>query len=277
MLRTVKIIMAIIFFSVNPSFADTLRVISLYPGHSENIFVLGGSKMLIAVSENDDDDFLPELPRISLRSGAEKILSLKPDVVITRSFAKRLNPNLYNVLERAGVKIITIDPPTWEGFEKYLEVLAENLNLNPEDAITKLNAIRENIKSKARTANKPRVFLEAASRELHTCSPDSWAANLIALAGGINIASEAKPIRLRSAISSWGLERVLKSLENLDVYIIQKGAMNNSGLKEFYTRSWAGALKDVKVYEMPEKYLSRPSLTGLERGGLELIKIFWGE
>ena len=260
---------------ISPVKAENLRVISLYPGHSDNIYALGGENILIALSENDDIDLLPNLPRISMRSGAEKILSLSPDIVVTRNFAQKINPNLYNILERAGVKIITLDPPDWANFQEYLRILASELNLNPDSAINKLNNIRDEISRQAQNIRtKPRVFIEATSKEIHTCAPDSWAANLIKLAGGVNIAESARPLRSGSSIAPYGLERVIKSLENLDIYIIQTGAMNNTNLKDFYSRHWAGALKNVKVREIPEKYLSRPSLLGLEKGGRMLIEIF---
>ena len=69
---------------------------------------------------------------------------------------------------------------------------------------------------------------------------------------------------------------MLKSHENknLDVYIIQTGAMNHATVKDFYERDWTAALKGVKVYEIPEKYLSRPSILGLEKGLEILRKIF---
>ncbi len=270
-------IMLFVFLFAGNSSAEPERIISMYPGHSDNIYALGGGDMLVALSENDDDDLLPELPRISLRAGAERILSLQPDVVITRSFAERLNPNLYDVLRRSGVKVISLDPPNWDDFPEYLKTLANELNLDSESAITKLNAIIADISSRAHHEHKPHVFLEATSREIHTCSPSSWAARLIDLAGGINIALDAKPLRYGSAIASFGVENVLKNHESIDVYIIQTGAMNHSGIREFKSREWSNALKNVKVYEIPEKYLSRPSLIGLEKGGNELIKIFWGE
>lgn len=262
---------------ISPVNAQNLRVISLYPGHSDNIFALGGENILIALSENDDVDLLPNLPRVSIRSGAEKILSLSPDIVVTRTFAQRINPNLYNILERAGVKIISLDPPNWSDFPEYLRILASELNLNPDSAINKLYNIRADISRQAeRIRTKPRVFIEATSREIHTCAPDSWAANLIKLSGGINIADSVRPLRSGSSIAPFGLERVIKSLanENLDIYIIQTGAMNNTTLKDFHSRHWAGALKNVKICEIPEKYLSRPSLLGLEKGGRILIEIF---
>ncbi len=271
-------IVAIIFLLLSsPIEADTLRVVSLYPGHSDNIYAMGGGSMLVALSENDDDDLLPSLPRVSLRSGAEKLLSLRPDVVITRSFAERINPNLYDVLRRAGVKVLVVDPPEWDNFPEYLKTLAEALNLNPDDAIAKLNAIISCIRARALTTDRPRVFLEATSRELHTCAGNSWADRLIDLAGGVNIAGEAKPLRPGSSIAAFGVERVLKSAGNIDIYLIQTGAMNNSHTQDFYAREWTKVLRSVKVAEIPERYISRPSLLGLERGGNELIKIFRGE
>ena len=231
--------------------------------------------MLVALSENDDSDLLPELPRISLRSGAERVLALRPDIVITRSFAVRINPNMYDVLERSGVRIITLDPPEWDDFPHYLTELAQTLGLSPDTALRKLDGIISGIKSRVPAKTSPRVFLEATGREIHTCSPESWAAKLIALAGGINIASDAKPLREGSAIASFGAERVLENAQNIDVYIIQTGAMNSSTLSDFHAREWSRALVKVKVCEIPERYMSRPSLLGLERGGELLLKALW--
>ena len=255
-----------------PLNAETLRVISLYPGHSDNISAMGGN--LVAVSENDDVDFLPELPRVPLRSGAERILALRPDIVVTRPFAERINPNMYDILRRSGVKVISIDPPKWDDFPEYLITLAESLNLNPIDGISRLNSLLAEIESPSSELHRPRVFLEATSRELHTCAPDSWPARLIALAGGVNIAVDAVPLREGSTIAPYGVERLLKNAASLDVYIIQTGAMNTSTAETFRAREWAGALKHVRVYEIPEKYISRPSLLGLEKGLKYLQQIF---
>ncbi|MBR0278685.1 MAG: hypothetical protein IJQ75_01725 [Synergistaceae bacterium] len=271
MARFIGIILMLMIM-ICPLNAETLRVISLYPGHSDNISAMGGN--LVAVSENDDVDFLPELPRVPLRSGAERILALRPDIVVTRPFAERINPNMYDILRRSGVKVISIDPPKWDDFPEYLITLAESLNLNPIDGISRLNSLLAEIESQSSESHRPRVFLEATSRELHTCAPDSWPARLIALAGGVNIAVDAVPLREGSTIAPYGVERLLKNAASLDVYIIQTGAMNTSTAETFRAREWAGALKHVRVYEIPEKYISRPSLLGLEKGLKYLQQIF---
>ena len=288
MARIASIILMLMMM-ICPAESEMLRVISLYPGHSDNISAMGGN--LVALSENDDDDdLLPELPRVSLRSGAERMLALRPDVVITRPFAECINPNMYDVLKRSGVKVISIDPPKWDDFPEYLLTLADSLNLNPANGISRLNSALEGIesptqfspfKNESRTSdsessktNRPRVFLEATSRELHTCAPDSWPARLIALTGGVNIADDAKPLREGSTVAPYGVERVLRNAESIDVYIIQTGAMNPATLKDFYAREWAGALHHARVYEIPERYISRPSLLGLEKGIKILRQIF---
>ena len=265
-------IIFMLMIMICPLNAETLRVISLYPGHSDNISAMGGN--LVAVSENDDVDFLPELPRVPLRSGAERILALRPDIVVTRPFAERINPNMYDILRRSGVKVISIDPPKWDDFPEYLITLAESLNLNPIDGISRLNSLLAEIESPSSELHRPRVFLEATSRELHTCAPDSWPARLIALAGGVNIAVDAVPLREGSTIAPYGVERLLKNAASLDVYIIQTGAMNTSTAENFRAREWSGALSHVRVYEIPEKYISRPSLLGLEKGLKYLQQIF---
>ena len=238
---------------------------------------MGGSELLVALSENDDADLLPELPRIPLRSGAERVLALQPDIVITRSFAVRINPNMYDVLERSGVRIAVIDPPEWDDFPQYLIELAQTLSLSPESALRKFADIITGIRERVPSRPAPHVFLEATGRELHTCAPDSWAARLIAIAGGVNIAGDAEALRQGSAIAPFGVERVLKNAASLDVYIIQTGAMNATTLTDFYAREWSGALGNVKVCEIPERYISRPSLLGLERAGELLLDTLWEE
>ena len=205
-------------------------------------------------------------------------MALSPDIVITRTLARSLNPSTYDTLERAGVRVLTLDPPEWADFPAYLTSLAQAIGLNPEGALQKFTDITQSIKDRVPAGRpRPRVFLEATSRELRTCAPDSWAANLIALAGGENIARNARPLRPGSALASWGTERVLQAADSIDVYIIQTGIMNNASLKDFHARAMSRALHNAKVCEVPEKFISRPSLLGLERGANMLMKIFWGD
>lgn len=276
------LLLVTLLFCVPAALAAPLRVVSLYPGHTDNVAALGGGELLVGVSENDDPDLFPNLPRFSPKAGAESILAAKPDVVLLRGQVERMNPNLSGVLARAGVRVEVLDPPGWDGFADYLRALAGVLGLDPEAGVRRLETLRAEIMSEAESKRAgrpaPRVFVEATARELHTCAPDSWAARLVALAGGENAAAGAAPLRAGSALAPWGLERVLGAADGgLDVYLVQHGAMNASSAEDVRRRPWAGALSRVRVAEVPESWLSRPSLLGLERGGRALIRIFYGK
>jgi iron complex transport system substrate-binding protein len=257
----------------------TKRIVSLYSGHTDNIVALGCKDALIAVSTNDDAKQFKGIDRLPIKVGAERILALRPDLVLIRSLVEKQNPSLRNVLEKAGVKVRSIDPPVWENFGSYLKELAEICGADPSTAELKLKKAVADISAESekrgKGKKKPVVFIEATARELHTCAPDSWAAHLIALAGGINAARSAKPLRKGSALAPWGLERVLENASaGLDVYIVQSGAMNGTTLDDLKRRNWFKALGGVKAAVVPEAFLSRPSLLGIEQGGRMLLEIF---
>lgn len=258
------------------------RVVSLYAAHTENVVELGAGALLVGISAHDAPALLAKLPRIPSKAGAEMILALKPDIVLTRSFSVSQNPNLYKVLEKAGIKVAVLDPPTWSGFADYLMELALLLGADSGKAAARFGEISNSIEAAAKARSKgkkgPSVFVESTSPSLRTCAPDSWAANLIKLAGGKNVASSAVPTSKGSTVAVWGLERLLRIAESgLDVYIVQHGAMNAATLADVKRRPWAAVLKNTKIAEIPEAYMSRPSLTGLEKGGQMLIDLFYGE
>ena len=278
MARINKVFIILVVFILSCSPAHALRVVSLYPGHSDNIYAIEAGDSLVALSQNDNPELLPDLPRISLKAGAETLLALKPDLVITRNVTRSLNPATYETLERAGVRVLTLDPPNWETFPQYITTLAQAVGVDGEGALRKLAALTQSINDRVpEDRPRPRVFLEATSREVRTCAPDSWAAKLIALAGGENIASTAQPLKPGSPLASWGAERLLQAADSIDVYIIQTGVMNTATVSDFYARTWSKALTHAKVVEIPEMFISRPSLLGLEHGANMLLKIFWGD
>ena len=90
----------------------------------------------------------------------------------------------------------------------------------------------------------------------------------------MNIAVDAVPLREGSTIAPYGVERVLMNAGSIDVYIIQTGAMNPATINTFKAREWSSALSHARVCEIPEKYISRPSLLGLEKGIKILRQIF---
>ena len=278
MARLISLIAILLTLAAPLEAAPPRRIVSLYPGHSENIVALGGGDRLVALSRSDDDDLLPDLPRLSPKVGGEALLVLNPDLVVVRSLVLRLNPALERTLTRAGVALLCLDPPLWEGFDGYLRTLATALDVDADEAVMRAQSIRQDLAAEAETARggrpRPRVFLEATEKGLHTCTPHSWAAHLIALTGGENIArSDGEATK---SIMSWGAERLLREAQSgLDIYLVQQGTMNGATPDDVRQRPWMEALSDVRIATIAEGLLSRPSLLGLERGGRKLIDIFY--
>jgi iron complex transport system substrate-binding protein len=267
-------------FTAIPAQASYQRVVSLYTGHTDNIVALGAAAKLVGVSKNDNCEAAAKLPHLAMNAGPEEILALKPDLVLTRGLADRENPNLRTTLERAGIRVLVIDPPKWDEFGGYIKNLAPLVGADSDKAAAKFEKLKESIAAEAvrHKKNKPaNVFVEAAEKGLATCTGDSWAAHMVELAGGVNISKGAKPIGRGSAIAPWGLERILESAGNINVYIVQQGPMNAADEESVKKRRWFAALKNAKLAFMPESLLSRPSLLGLERGGAMLIKILYTE
>lgn len=285
MARAMNILLltAVLFFTLAlsgqnvPVEATPRRVVSLYPGHTDNVVALGAESLLVAVSVNDDAELPPHLLRLPFKVGAERIVALTPDIVLMRGLVERANPNLVEVLRQAGIEVCVMEPPAWDDFPGYLARLAEILGLPPDDALERYAAVLDLVRLRARELSrggeKRAVFLEATSRELHTCSPDSWAARLIELAGGRNAASSAQPIRKGSSLAPWGVERALKIAPEVDVYLLQQGAMNATTPEELKKRPWFAAFARARVAVLPEGLLSRPSLLGLKKGGILLAEL----
>ena len=259
--------------------AASPRVISLYPGHTDNAAALGAGDRIVAISHNDDADLLQGLPRLPANVAPEAILAHKPDIVLLRGLNERASPGLIPILTKAGAAVHVVEPPSWEGFEGYLRELAEILEVGPAHGLAELARIREQAAEAAKHRTKnPLVFMEATGREIHTCSPDSWAARLIELCGGVNAAHGAKPVRPGSAIAPWGVERaVMLAGEGLDIYLVQQGAMNASSRADVLARPWFAAFADTRLAFIEERSLSRPSLLGLERGVAALLGILYPE
>jgi len=252
------------------------RVVSLYAGHSENLLALGAGDAIAGVSASDDPALFPGVPVLPMRADGERILALRPDLVLLRPQGEAAAEGVIRLLEQAGVPVVSLSPPTWETMETYLVRLGALVG-----AADPARPWRETVSALERTVpagKRPRVFLESSSRGLMTCSPSSWAARVIALAGGENAASGAVPLRPGSPLAPWGEERLLDLAgEGIDVYLVQTGAMNPVTERDVLARPWISGLGNARIVLVPEECVSRPSLLRLEEGVEWLRNVLYPE
>jgi iron complex transport system substrate-binding protein len=250
--------------------APVTRVVSLYAGHTENLIAIGAAGLIAAASNGDDPKLVPDVPLLGSKPGLEQIMSLSPDLVLTRPMIVRSQEALYDRLRRLGVKVLAIDPPTWEEFPGYIELLSRLAgDSSPEDAADGARALLSRGSVGETSAG---AVLITNGRSLTTCAPDSWAARMMALAGLRNAAADLSHTLRGGVIASLGAERLLAADKDIDVVLLQNGAMNAMSAADFMSDprfSGLRAVREGKVFDVSEADISRPSLLRLQMGVIE--------
>ncbi|NLJ55705.1 MAG: ABC transporter substrate-binding protein [Firmicutes bacterium] len=260
------------------------RIISLYSAHTENLFSLGAGDLLIG--DHRTSIYPPdtqEIPTYDYNDDPETLIAAEPDLVLIRPYITRRVPEFVKALEMAGIPLVSLYPEKFAGFEDYINKLA--LLTGTEDAaaeqlaqfyhkLEEITGLTKNI------ADQQNIFFEATTVNLRTVAADSLPATAIALAGGVNVAADAKPIQKNSSIASFGEERILALADEIDVYVSQRGAMNaNSSLQTILARPGFETIKAVqnrRVYIINEKIISSPTFR-FHKGVRELARYLFPE
>lgn len=279
-----SLIIGLLCLSATPSvsMADSPKVVSLYAGHSESLLALGYGDRLVGVSQSDDPDLFPGRVRLPVRFDPESIIALSPDLVLIRPMIETVNRRAVETLRRSGLTVISIDPSSWDGLEDYVRRLSELMGGDAVESVAKLRVeISElaEMSSERRGDREQKVyFLETGEGGVRTCSPASWAAGVLSLAGLENGAPDAEPIKNGSPLAYYGLERLLSlSSKGLDLYIVQKGTMNDVEEDDVIHRPWMKAFKGTELVFIDERDLTRPSLFRLEKTVRMLVERAYGE
>ena len=248
-----------------------LRVISLAPSLTQAIFSVGAEDQL--VGRTDYCEYppsvleLPSIGRLDLPS-YEAILNLKPDWLIVSSLTP---PAVVERLRSLGLRVDRFTETGLEGIIEVLQALGHKLGRMEaaekciDEFKSTLNYYRSKI-SNTPSHYRPRVVLLYDIEALYSAGAGTFPDNLIQIAGGYNIASEAA--------SSWpqlNLETLL--VANPDVIFV---TFNGSEIQGLQLRrrilllqkdpiwSQINAIRSGRIHLIFEDYLSIPSIRSLE-------------
>lgn len=250
------------------------RIISLYAAHTEVLLSLGAKANLVGVSEPEiraeTDDWRPRL--FSPRDDVEKFLAARPDLVLVRPMHLSSGRQLMAALKRAGIQVLARQVLASGDLYAYWRELGALVGREAEaEALVadfdRRIAVYRAASARRPEAAKPGVFLEAIHGQIKTFTPDSLPAWLVELAGGRNVAAEAKPQAPGLIIADYGPEKLLARAGEVDIFISQAGPMNRAGLKQVLSRPVyqpLAAFKTGRVYKIPEAVLARPTPALLE-------------
>ena len=257
------------------------RIISLYAAHTEVLLRLGAQANLVGVSEHETYEIAGWRPRVfSPRDDVEKFLAAKPDFVLVRPMHLAGSRQLMAALRRSGIQVLARQVLNSDELYDYWRELGALVGreAEAEDLIADFDREASIFKEAAQRRpheEKPGVFLEAIHGQVKTFTPDSLPAWLVELAGGRNVAADAKAQAPGLIIADYGPERLLARAGEVDIFISQSGPMNRAGLKQVLSRPVyqpLAAFKTGRVYKIPEAVLARPTPALLE-GLRELARI----
>lgn len=261
------------------------KTISLYSAHTENLYMIGAGQELVGV--NSASIFPPEaalLPVIDYRGDPEPLIAMAPDIVLSRPYVDRNYPDYIKAIEKAGITVISLYPDDADSFDVYIEILGmvykqQSSALSAlKDYHSQLEAITKQTETLA--LDPVGVFFESSKMGYKTVTQESNPARAIEMAGGVNIASNVKPIQKGSTIAEYGIEKLMLQADEIDVYISQRGAMNSGGsLISIPQREGFYAIKavaDERILEMHQKLISAPTLR-YPIGVMELARMFYPE
>ena len=240
--------------------SEPQSIISLAPSNTEILFALGLGDRLIAVSEYCN--YPPEAQNKAKIGGfstvnIEKVVDLTPDLVLATGGVQE---TLVEELERLGLTVIALDAKSIEDVLENLRVVGKaagqleaaiELRANLEQRI---KAVTDKTKDLL-DSQRPRVFYEVQYDPLMTAGPGTFIDDLIHLAGGVNIASDAA-----AKYPVYNLETLIERNPEVIIISFWHGSIAASVEAVKSRKRWQiiDAVKNNRVYGINADLVSRP-------------------
>ena len=249
------------------------RIVSMAPNVTEMLFAIGLSDEIVGVTDFCD---YPEAARKKARIGGynnpniEAILALTPDLIVA-------TPDGYSKeriqkLDEAGMPVFLVNPIMID------EILEAMLSLGrvtgkeskAKQVVMNLRARVDAVKEAASlisAEDRPKVFYEIGRDPLITAGPGNFVDNLITVAGGVNIASDAS-----SDWPNYSVEAVIMKAPDIIITASHTGSVENTA-DTWHRYRTIPAVQNNKIYTVDPDILLRPGpriADGLE----ELQRLF---
>ncbi len=243
------------------------RIISLAPSITETLFSVGAGKQVAGVT--DYCNYPAEArqkPHVGgvINPSIETIISLAPDLIIL-SMEGNVREDFAKLVS-LGIPVFVTNPRNLSGIYKSISDLGRltGHSARAETLVTALKARERTIAAPMHLRVEQKVMLIVSLQPLIVAGSRTFIAELMELAGGLNIARTSP-----GTYPTYSRESVVA--ENPDVIIAMSDAVKSTAeLLEAYPE-WAqlSAVKNQKVFRIDSDIISRPGPRALE--GLEAL------
>lgn len=229
------------------------KIVSLIPSNTEILFALGLGKEVKGVTAYDD---YPKAAQkitkvVSTEVDTEKIIAMKPDLVLGHESSLNFQKDAYKQLEEAKIPLFVVkDAQTLQSAEKTIEQIGQLTGTTDKakSVVQRMEKQKASLQTKAAKQKKqPTVWIEI-SNDLYTAGDNTFMNEMLDLAGGKNIVT-------KKGYPKYNEEQVIKA--DPDVIIT---TYPNAKQEIAKRKAWKNirAVKDGRIYSLDADELSRP-------------------
>ncbi|EPH4371312.1 ABC transporter substrate-binding protein [Listeria monocytogenes] len=235
------------------------KIVSLMPSNTEILFALDlGDKVKGVTAYDDYPKEAQKVEKVTSTSvDTEKIIAIKPDLVLGHESMLATEKDAYQLLKDAGINVFVVpDATDLKAAEKSIITVGKLTGKEKEakevtDSMEEQKVVIEKKAKELKTS--PKVWIEI-SPDLYTAGKGTFMNEMLELAGGTNVVTE-------SGFIPYNEEKVveLQPVIILSVYPDAKATIQKRA-------AWKDipAVKNDKIYEMDANKLSRPGPRLLE-------------
>lgn len=229
------------------------KIVSLIPSNTEILFALGLGKEVKGVTAYDD---YPKAAQkitkvVSTEVDTEKVIAMKPDLVLGHESSLNFQKDAYKQLEEAKIPLFVVkDAQTLQSAEKTIEQIGQLTGTTDKAkaVVQRMEKQKASLQTKAAKQKKqPTVWIEI-SNDLYTAGDNTFMNEMLDLAGGKNIVT-------KKGYPKYNEEQVIKA--DPDVIIT---TYPNAKQEIAKRKAWKNirAVKDGRIYSLDADELSRP-------------------
>ncbi len=175
------------------------RIVSLAPSNTEILFAVGAGDQVVGVTKFDN--YPPEAQTREQIGGfsaktisVERIVALEPDLVLA---AGRIHQPVIEALAREHIPVVALTAHTFDEVYANIELVGRLTGHKAEAdrVVAKMKAQVKAVTTKVSTIpadKRLKVFWEVWDKPLMTAGHNTFIGQMIKLAGGVNIFSDAK-------------------------------------------------------------------------------------
>lgn len=221
---------------------EAKRIVSLVPWVTKSLYLMGEQSRLVGCTDFCPVEAKDHIPVVAnaMNVNLEKILMLKPDLVISSSLVR---PETIDNLKKLGLKVVTQPYPN--SFDEICERFIQIGQLVGQEAKAKsiVDQQRERLaklEKEVPAGKKPNVFIQIGAKPLFCAVPNTFMEDFIRFSGGQNIAEALK-------MGSITREYVLKQDPDV-IFIVTMGIVADQEKKTWESYQSLSASKSNQIF-----------------------------